>query len=660
MPGPDTPEKIRDRTPLRYPPHILEEIRQRLPASDIVGRRVRLKKAGREWRGLSPFNAEKTPSFYVNDQKQFYHCFSSGKHGDVFKFLMETEGLSFPEAVERLASEAGVVLPKPSPETERAEEQRKGALEVMELAAVYFEEQLKSQRGGQARDYLDRRALGEGVRRQFRLGYATSERYALRDHLAGKGVEKELMLELGLLATSESVAVPFDKFRDRVIFPITDIRGRVVAFGGRAMQADAKAKYLNSPETPLFHKGRMLYNLNAARKAAHDRGTIIAVEGYVDVIAMTLAGHAETVAPLGTALTEDQLALLWRHGDEPILCFDGDKAGQKAAFRALDVALPMLEPGKSLRFAMLPQGQDPDDLLRSGGASAIDAVLEGARPLVEMLWARESEAGPLDTPERRAGMARTLREAVSGIRDETVRRFYRDDIEDRLRGLSGGGAGGRGERGNYRQGGSSNRQGGETFRRRPRPGDPPPSPRIDFKFSPLLSSATPPPRGSAFREREAMIVSSLLVHPELLGIEEEALSELELDNPDAQLLRGVLLDRAADDTTSDSEIMASRLDRAGLTDAAARLAALVRPGDRWALDPHVDPARLETTLRQAVILHRKAGTLNSELRQAERALVDDETEANFAWLCDVKERLAVIAGADAEAEDPETDESSTL
>ncbi|MCE4223898.1 DNA primase [Methylobacterium sp. C25] len=641
---------------MRYPPHILEEIRARLPASDIVGRRVRLKKAGREWRGLSPFNSEKTPSFYVNDQKQFYHCFSSGKHGDVFRFLMETEGLSFPEAVERLAGEAGVVLPKPSAETERAEEQRKGALEVMELAAVYFEEQLKGQRGAQARDYLDRRALGEGVRRQFRLGYATGDRYALRDHLAGKGVDKALMLELGLLTTSDSVAVPYDKFRDRVMFPITDIRGRVIAFGGRAMQADAKAKYLNSPETPLFHKGRGLYNLHAARKAAHERSAIIAVEGYIDVIAMTLAGHAESVASLGTALTEDQLALLWRHADEPILCFDGDKAGQKAAFRALDVALPMLEPGKSLRFAMLPQGQDPDDLLRSGGAGAIDAVLEGARPLVEVLWARETESAPLDTPERRAGLARTLREAVSGIRDETVRRFYRDDIENRLREMSGP----RGGRGDYRGAAQPGRANGESTRRRPRPGDPPLSPRIDFKFSPLLSSATPPPQGSAFREREAMMVSSLLVHTELLAIEEEDLSELELDNPDAQALRSALLDHVAEGAATGSEVMASRLERSGLTEAAARLAALVRPGDRWALDPHADPARLESTLRQAVILHRKAGTLNSELRQAERALADDPSEANFAWLCDVKERLAVIASADAEAEDPETDENSTL
>ena len=633
---------------MRYPPHILEEIRTRLPASDVVGRRVKLKKAGREWRGLSPFNAEKSPSFYVNDQKQFYHCFSSGKHGDIFTFLMETEGVTFPEAVERLAGEAGVSLPKMTVESEQAEARRTGALDIIELAALYFEEQLRGPQGGEARAYLDRRGLGEATRKKFRLGYAGSTRYGLRDHLAAKGIERDTMLELGLLATAEGVAVPYDKFRDRVMFPIRDVRGRVVAFGGRAMQAEAKAKYMNSPETPLFHKGRMLYNLDLARKAAHDRSRIVAVEGYVDVIAMTLAGFPETVAPLGTALTEDQLALLWRHADEPILCFDGDGAGQRAAFRALDVALPMLEPGKSLRVAMLPGGQDPDDLARSGGAAAIDTVLDSAQPLVDVLWARETAAGPLDTPERRAGLAKTLREAVAGIRDETVRRFYRDEIDGRLRHLSGG----RPER--SENGFSAGpRPPRAPFQRRPRPGDPPPSPRIVTGFNPLLKVTAPAPvQGGRAAKREAMIVASLLAHPELLGIEEEALAALELVNPDAQALRDVLLDRAAEVDALEPELMEARLRRAGLEEAHARLASLVNPGDRWMLDPHADPQRLEHTLHQAVILHRQSGALHSELHQAERALAEDGSEANFAWLCDVQQQLAVIAAAEAEAEVP--------
>ncbi|WP_336487110.1 DNA primase [Methylobacterium nigriterrae] len=634
---------------MRYPPHLLEEIRARLPASDVIGRRVRLKKAGREWRGLSPFNAEKTPSFYVNDQKQFYHCFSSGKHGDVFTFLMETEGLSFPEAVERLASEAGVALPAPSADAREMETRRRGAVEVMELAAAYYEECLRGPAGAQARAYLDRRGLGSEIRARFRLGYATPERYGLRDFLAAKDVEKDLMAELGLLYAGEGVAVPYDRFRDRIMFPIADLRGRVIAFGGRAMQADAKAKYLNSPETPLFHKGQGLYNLHQARKPAHERGTIVAVEGYVDAIAMTMGGHPNVVASLGTALTEEQVALLWRHADEPVLCFDGDGAGQRAAFRALDVALPLLEPGKSLRFALLPEGQDPDDLLRSGGSAALDRVLDAAKPLVEILWARAVEAGPRDTPERRAGLAKGLRETVLGIRDETVRRFYRDEIEERLRALSPRAGH---QRGAYQPGGRPN-----GFQRRAgRPGDPPPSPRLTAGPSPLLARSTGFAGGGHFRE--AMIVASLLAHPELLGLNVEDLAALELEDPDAHALRSFLLDRAADAAEADSSVVGNRLQRAGLEAAAARLAARVRPGDRWALDPHADPLRLEDALRQAVILHRKAGALNSELRQAERALVEEETEANFAWLCDVKERLAVIAGAEAEADLPETTDST--
>ncbi|GJD40286.1 MULTISPECIES: DNA primase [Methylobacterium] len=641
---------------MRYPPHILEEIRARLPASDVVGRRVRLKKAGREWRGLSPFNSEKTPSFYVNDQKQFYHCFSSGKHGDVFTFLMETEGLSFPEAVERLAGEAGVTLPAPSADAREMETKRTGAFEVMELAAAYYEDQLKGRLGTSARAYLDRRELGPEIRSRFRLGYATSERYGLRDHLAAKDVDKELMAELGLLVSGDDIAVPFDKFRDRVMFPITDSRGRVIAFGGRAMQADAKAKYMNSPETPLFHKGQVLYNLHGARKAAHDRGTIIAVEGYVDVIAMTMAGHPNAVAGLGTALTEEQLALLWRHADEPILCFDGDGAGQRAAFKALDVALPGLTPGKSLRFALLPQGQDPDDLLRSAGASAIDRVLDGARPLVEVLWSRATESTPTDTPERKAGLAKSLREMVASIRDETVRRFYKDEIEGRLRALSPGGGGGGG--GQRRTGYEPRSGGGSTFQRKPRPGDPPPSPRITTKFNPLFAGSTNSGGTAMFRDREAMIVSSLLAHPELLGIEAEDLAALELDDPDAQALRSLLLDQAADADQPDVEVLESRLRRAGLDGAATRLATHVRPGDRWTLDSHADRMRLEDALRQAVILHRKSGALNSELRAAERALAEEGSEANFAWLCDVKERMAVVAGAEADAEVPESDDTA--
>ncbi len=628
---------------MRYPPHILEEIRARLPASSVVGRRVQLKKAGREWRGLSPFNAEKTPSFYVNDQKQFYHCFSSSKHGDIFTFLMETEGLSFPEAVERLAGEAGVSLPAPTEDNRAAETKRAGAIEVMEMAARWFEERLLSNQGSEARAYLERRALGRETQQAFRLGYAPNDRYALRDHLAGQGVDKALMIEMGLLATGEGVSVPYDYFRDRVMFPITDTRGRVVAFGGRALSKEVRAKYLNSPETPLFHKGRTLYNLHGARKAAHERGSIIAVEGYVDVIAMTLAGHPETVAPLGTALTEDQLALLWRHADEPILCFDGDKAGQRAAFRALDIALPLLEPGRSLRIALLPGGQDPDDLLRSGGPGAIDQVLKAALPLSELLWRRTLESGPVDTPERRAGLTQTLRATVATIRDETVRRYYRDDIEERLRSLSPRGA---------RVAAGAGARGRPRF---VRPGEPV-SPRITGSPSPSMTASAG--FTGAAPVREAVIVGTVLAHPEMIGEFGEAIGDLDFEDPDARALLSVLLDCAAEGERTDPDVLQRRITRAGLTAAAERILALARSRDRSTMAPHADPAHRMDALRQAMILHRQAGALHSELREARQAFENDPTDAGWAWLCEVKARLETVIAAEAEADLPVSSDST--
>src|SRR3954453_20388963 len=350
--------------PMRFTPQFLDELRARLPVSEVVGRRVKLKKAGREWKGLSPFQQEKSPSFTVTDQKGFYHDFSSGKHGDIISFLMETEGVGFTEAVERLAAMAGGPLPAATPEAARHEQRRKTLYDVMELAAKFFARTLASRNGPKARAYLGDRAISPTVQLQFRIGYAPPDRFSLKEPLGSHGIPVEDMVEAGLLVSGDDIPVPYDRFRDRVMFPIADLRGRVIAFGGRALEKDVAAKYMNSPETPLFHKGDNLYNLSTARQATHNGSPLIVVEGYGDVIAMGTAGVAATVAPLGTALTENQLMLLWKMAEEPILCFDGDKAGQKAAFRAADLALPHLKPGKSLRFALLPEGQDPDDLAR--------------------------------------------------------------------------------------------------------------------------------------------------------------------------------------------------------------------------------------------------------------------------------------------------------
>ena len=420
---------------MRFSAQFLDELRARLPVSEVVGRRVKLKKAGREWKGLSPFNKEKTPSFFVNDQKMAWFDFSSGKNGNIFDFLMQTEGLSFPEAVERLANEAGMPLPKVSHEDEAREQRRKTLHDVVELAAKFFEATLASRAGARARGYLADRGIDPATQVTFRIGYAPSERFALKEHLGKEGVSVEDMVAAGLLISGDDIPVPFDRFRDRVIFPISDFRGRVIAFGGRTLEKDGQPKYLNSPETPLFHKGATLYNIANARTAAHKGAQVIAVEGYVDVIALASAGFEATVAPLGTALTAEQLALCWKMADEPVLCFDGDAAGHRAAYKAVDIALPLLKPGKSLKFATLPEGNDPDDLVRSGGREAAVELIDGARALADVLWTRETETNPLDTPERRAALEARLGEVTMTIVDDTVRKYYRQDFSARLRNL---------------------------------------------------------------------------------------------------------------------------------------------------------------------------------------------------------------------------------
>jgi len=629
---------------MKFPPSVLEEIKARLPVSAVVGKRVRLAKAGREWKGLSPFNAEKTPSFFVNDQKGSFFDFSSGKNGDIFKFVMETEGLSFPEAVEKLASEAGVALPKVSVEAQVQEEKRKGLHEVVELAARFFEAELQSERGGLARRYLSGRGLEGQARQLFRMGYAPPDRFALRDHLAGKGVGADAMMETGLLVHGEEIAVPYDRFRDRVMFPIHDARGRVVAFGGRAMSADVPAKYLNSPETPLFHKGGLLFNHHNARKAAHDTGQVIVVEGYVDVIAMTLAGFPQVVAPLGTALTEDQLALLWRMAGEPVICLDGDKAGRKAAGRAIDLALPMLEPGRSLSFALLPEGQDPDDLARSGGKPAVAEVIGSAKPLVDMLWAREFEASQLDTPERRAAFERRLKEPLGLIRDEATRRHYRREIDERLGQLFAPAPQQERFEGRRQGGFGGNARGGRGF---PRAAERQPlsqvRPSLQLTNSPLMQ------RRHGENPREAFILLALASHADLVMRCVDEIAELALDGPAAERFRQALLE-AAFDGSFDQEAFGRRLEQTRVAEARAALLAVTQPAERLKLLQTADLESVFDSIRQALVLHHRARTLHSELKAAERALADEPTEANFAWMKDVKARLEAVEGTEANPE----------
>lgn len=629
---------------MKFPPSVLEEIKARLPVSAVVGKRVRLAKAGREWKGLSPFNAEKTPSFFVNDQKGSFFDFSSGKNGDIFKFVMETEGLTFPEAVEKLASEAGVALPKASFESQAQEERRKGLHEVVEIAARFFEAELQTERGGLARRYLAGRGLEGKAREHFRIGYAPHDRFALRDHLAAKGVGAELMIEAGLLVHGEEIAVPYDRFRDRIMFPIHDARGRVIAFGGRAMSAEVSAKYLNSPETPLFHKGALLFNHHNARKAAHDTGQVIVVEGYVDVIAMTLSGFPQVVAPLGTALTEDQLGLLWRMADEPVICLDGDKAGRKAASRAIDLALPMLEPGKSLAFALLPEGQDPDDLARSGGKQAIAEVLGAAKPFVDMLWAREFEASQLDTPERRAAFERRLKEPLGQIRDEATRRHYRLEIDERLGQLFAAAA--PAPRNERRPGFSGGGRGAG------RSGFGAAAARLNLplRASPQLARSALLQRAHRENPREAFVLLALASHPGLVLRCVDDIAELALEGPAAERFRQALLD-ATGEGDFDREAFQRRLQQTRVAEAQAALLAVTGPAERLKLLQTADPESVFDSIHQALVLHRRARTLHSELKAAERALADEATEANFAWMKDVKARLDDVEGTQANADD---------
>ena len=418
---------------MRYSPSLLDDIRARLPVSSVVGRSVALKRQGREWAGLSPFKSERTPSFFVNDQKGFFHCFASGEHGDIFGFLMKTEGVPFPEAVERLAAEAGVQLPKPTPEAARADDARDKLLAIMEEAARFFEGNLAGPRGRETRDYLAKRGVTPEEAKRFRMGYAPDSRAALKEYLLARGATVQAMVETGLLVAGDDIPTPYDRFRGRLIIPITDLRDKVIAFGGRALAPDAKPKYLNSPETPLFHKGGQLFNAFRARKAAHDTSQIVVVEGYMDVVAMVRGGVEHAVAPLGTALTETQLGLLWRMSPEPTICLDGDAAGQKAALRAADLALPHIQPGRSLRFAFMPDGLDPDDLIRQRGPDALRKALELTQPLIEVLWRRERDAEQLDTPERRAGLERRLAALAKRIADPSVQGEYARELRQRSR-----------------------------------------------------------------------------------------------------------------------------------------------------------------------------------------------------------------------------------
>ncbi|WP_394763781.1 DNA primase [Phenylobacterium sp.] len=426
---------------MRFDERFLDEIKSRLRPSDVIGKTVKLRRQGREYVGLSPFTKEKTPSFYVNDDKGQFFDFSSGKTGDIIAFLQESERLTFVEAVERLAAEAGVALPAVDPRAAEQEKVRQSLGEWLETAAQWFEAELRRPVAREARAYLEKRGLPEKDWARFRLGFSPPGRTALKDYLIAKGARPAELVETGLLIAPEDGGAPYDRFRDRIIFPIADARGRVVSFGGRAMDPQARAKYLNGPETSIFHKGHHLYGLAEARKliaaapsSASAPGEILplaVVEGYMDAIACHRAG-IPAVAPMGTALGEDQMEILWRHHPEPTLSFDGDRAGRQAAFRTMDRALPLLKPGKSFQFAIVEGAKDPDEVLREQGPAALRSQLANSTPFAEALFNRERDAEPYDTPERKTALKTRLRKLAATIADGDLAQAYKEDLLGRF------------------------------------------------------------------------------------------------------------------------------------------------------------------------------------------------------------------------------------
>ena len=596
---------------MAFPPGFLDELRARISLVGLVGRRVRLVRKGREHGGLCPFHNEKTPSFYVVEDKGFFHCFGCGAHGDAIGYVMRADNLDFIEAIERLAAEAGLQVPQSTPQERERAQRQKTLLEALAAAAGFYEAQLWAAAGVRAREYLTGRGLDEETIRRFRLGWAPEDRQALRRSLSGEYPEA-LLLEGGLLRQPESGGTPYDYFRGRVIFPIGDRAGRVIAFGGRTL-GDDQPKYLNSPDTPLFEKGRVLYGWAAARANAA-RGVdgeapppAIVVEGYMDVIALHRAGFATAVASLGTALTETQLHELWRLSPEPVLCFDGDAAGQRAALRALHRALPLLQPGRSLRFATLPPGEDPDSLIRTRGRPAFGEVLTAARPLSEMLWQSELAAHPIDTPERRADLERRVMADAALISDRTVQFEYRRFFRERLFGLG-------------------RPAGNRAVAPKGRPASLPGAARSANPGILVGGVMPPPPPRSPARLRREILLRGLLQYPSLANEASEEIAAIDLADPELDRLRHEILQVETLNPGLDASGLRQHLERCGFGSTLDRL-----------LSPSFDHAGFlakgedEDAVRQGWlhVLRMIREEARSERASAAEALARDPSEATW-------------------------------
>ncbi len=614
---------------MSLPPGFLDEVRFRLTLSQVVGRKVtwdarKSNMAKGDYWAPCPFHQEKSPSFHVDDRKGFYYCFGCHAKGDALTFVKETENLSFMEAVELLAREAGMVMPARDPQDVQRTDTRNQLTDVMEEAVKWFRLQLKTSAAAEARAYLAKRGLTEAAQDRWHLGFAPDTRQGLFQALTQKGIAAARVVEAGLCIQPEDDTAPYDRFRGRIIFPIRDGRGRAISLGGRAMDPNARAKYLNGPETPLFDKGRNLFNIGPAREAAGKGQPLIVAEGYMDVIALSEAGFTAAVAPLGTAITEDQLRLMWRVSDEPLIALDGDTAGIRAALRLVDLALPLLEAGKGLRFVLLPGGQDPDDLIKSQGAPAMKALLEAARPMVNLLWQRETEGKVFDSPERKAALDKTLRALIARIADPSIRSHYTEEIR-RLRATLFGPA-------------------VKPFR--------PWTPRtkgqkVEVDAQPLSSTrASSLVRGDDATDeelREAVILAILITHPSLIRRFESDLERLDLSNEDHRTLRATLL------TSRPNELRANLQGLSALEDVMARPHVLIAPPVRNQKDTDL---ALMCLAEEFAKLDARRGAR----REVEEAVEDltGVADEGLTW------RLAQAASARHRADHPNRDDTADL
>ncbi len=592
---------------MSIPPRFLDELRGRLTLSEIIGRRIALKRAGREYSACCPFHGEKTPSFTVNDDKQFYHCFGCGAHGDVIGFVMQYDNLSFPDAVEMLAAEAGMQVPKQSPEEIKKAKQAKDLYALVEDAAKFFEEQLRHSANKNALDYMTGRGVNEESLSAFRIGYAPADGQALRKYLLVRDYTDAQMIEAGVTRASERGGEPYAFFRERIMFPVPDRRGRVVAFGGRILpdhlrppqQGDFKPpKYINSSDTPLFHKGHMLYGEPHARQAASDGEPLVVVEGYLDVMACVQAGFKGALAPLGTALTEEQILALWKMIPDrervPFLCFDGDNAGRRAAARACERILPLLKPDQSVRIAFLPEGEDPDTLIRGGGKKAFAGVLESAMPLVDFLWLYHTAGKSFSTPESRAGLEQVLEQDTLRIADRQVQQYYRDAFRQKVRTA--------------------------FFPRYSK--DRRPANQDSLSAPPLRRPAH---SGNLLPFR--VLLATLLNHPALFAFVEDELCQMDIPDEGLNRLRQAVLSALSGDSALDSEALCRHLNEVGyevelnnvLSESVYTHAGFARPGSEEQ-DAH-------DGWTETIAIMQKKGVWR-ELKLAAQALAADFSEEN--------------------------------